>query len=98
VKNLAKSIGYLPCNSVQTSVSNQEIIPATPTNWTVKYYIKKISLYNIQECTLIFEDRLGIHEQILFAGQGFHMSYEDPEITSLKIKENNIQYTYLMVY
>jgi hypothetical protein len=97
--NLLKNTRYLTTNSIQTSVANQEIIPTPPITWTVVYKIKKLSFYNVQACNIIFEDAEGdTHNQYLYAGQGFNIDYNDPEILSFKIVQNNINYTYVMVY
>ncbi len=95
---MTKGTSYITSDSIKISVANKEIIPDPPDNWTVPYKIRKMSLYNKQACNVIFEDIHGTYNQFLSAGQGFFIGYNDPEILSLKIQQDDIEYNIMMVW
>lgn len=89
------SNGYLASSDMQISTENYEIVPPKPEKWTVGYRIKKLSLDNIEECTVIINDITTVK---LKAGQGFEMSYNDPPIRSFVIKEEGISFNFIAAY
>lgn len=84
--------GYLGSSNIQSSVAGREIIPASPSNWTGGYRVRKLSFDNEQNCTIILNGTTTI---FLKAGLGFEMDYEDASITSFVIVESGINYTWI---
>lgn len=83
---------YLGSTKLEVSKANKEIIPDSPSEWTMGYKLKKFSLLNESDCTLIVNG----NELFLKANQGF--SNEDAAIESVKIKENGINYNWVGTY
>lgn len=80
------------------SVANEEIIPKKTEigdGYNRPIEFKKFSMYNKDDCTIIINDE---REIFLFAGLGFNISLEEESITSLKIKEDGVAYTYVAGY
>jgi len=93
--NYFSPTGYLSSASLQTSVANAEIIPAVPVSWTLPtYVIRKMNIMNYSACTLIVNGQ----ELFLTANLGFQIDTTDVPVTSLKIKESSITYTYFLEY
>ena len=87
----AKIIGS---KNIETSESNREIIPDAPDNWTMPLRLKKFSLMNYDDCTLIINNE----ELFLKANQGFNVGYDETYIESAKIKESGIEYNWIGAY
>lgn len=83
---------YLGSNQLLTSVSNKEIIPDAPSNWTMGYELSNFSIMNYDDCTLVINDI----ELFLKSNQGF--STDIGTTVSVKIKEDGIQYNWIGVY
>lgn len=91
--------GYLASDALKTSTSNQELVPLKPLNWSFGYKIRKLSFDNAeQECRVIVVADGKTTTAFLKAGQGFEMGYDDPPITSFKIVESNIKYTWIATF
>lgn len=84
--------GYKGSPNLQTSVSNQEIIPDKPADWTMGYMFYRFSFYNDQECHILINN--DTEAKYLRAGQGFESTSEDTPIFSFKIIENSITYNW----
>lgn len=89
-----KSVKIIGSESIETSESNHEIVPDAPENWTVPMRLRKFSLMNYGDCTLIVNGE----EIFLKANQGFATSYDDVRISSAKIKETGIEYNWIGAY
>lgn len=83
---------YLGSNQLLTSVSNKEIIPNAPSNWTMGYGLSNFSIMNYDDCTLVINDI----ELFLKSNQGF--STDIGTTVSVKIKEDGIQYNWIGAY
>lgn len=86
--------GYLGSDQLETSSSNQQIIPNPPSDWTDGYNLIKFSFDNKQDCTVI------VNGETIFlsSGEGFNTDKDDPPITSFIIKEAGIPFTWASVY
>lgn len=87
--------GYLGSPSIQTSVANQEIIPASPANWNIPYSLYKFSLINYSDCTLLLNDKTQL---FLKAYQGFSSCETDAPIYSVKFLEDGIRHNWIGAY
>lgn len=87
--------GYLGTSEIETSVSNQEIVPTSPSDWTVKYDIHKLSFMNYDETNIIINGTTNI---LLSANEGFEMSYQDAPIHSFVIVNPNVKYKFIASY
>ena len=87
--------GYLGTSRVETSSANQEIIPASPSDWTVKYQIHKFSFINYDETNVIINGTTNI---LLGVNEGFEMSYQDAPIYSFVIVNPNVRYKFIASY
>lgn len=84
---------YLGSSSLQTSIAMQELAPEKPSHFTVPYHIRKLSFRNDEhDCTVILN---GETEIFLKAGDGFEIGYDDPPITSFKIKESGVNFRFI---
>ena len=92
---MAKGNGYLGTSSIQTSKTNQELIPNAPENWTIGYKLVKFSFSNEQDCTVIINKGVTL---FLKAGQGFEVGHDDAPITSFVIKEASITFNWIGMY
>lgn len=90
-----RSSGYLGSSEIQTSKANHEIIPNSPSNWTVGYSLKKFSFDNSDECTVIINKDARI---FLKAGQGFEIGYQDTPIHSFVIVESGVKFNWIGGY
>jgi len=89
--------GFIGSATILTSVANQEIIPdPDPSlNWTQGYKLAKVTLLNYSDCTVKINNGLPI---FLKSYQGFNTDGTDALITSLKIVENGILYSFMGSY
>ena len=87
--------GYIGSDSIQTSVANQEIIPASPLGWTHGYSLYKFSFINDQDCTIKINNGNPI---FLRMNQGFNTEKEDAPITSFKIVEGQKTFSWIGAY
>lgn len=88
--------GYIGSPEVQTSVANEEIIPLTPENWTrERYKIVRFSFRASQDCSIKVNEG-----NIIFieAGKEFSIDEDIPAITSFKIQESGIEFTWAGVF
>ena len=83
---------YLGSNNIETSVANQEIIPESPSDWTVKYSLYKLSLINYQDTNIIINGKTSIY---LKAEQGFESEITDPRIYSFVIVDAGVDYQWI---
>jgi hypothetical protein len=88
-------IGYLGSSSLQTSTANAEILPSSPSDWTIPYNFYKFSFKNDQDCHIIIN---GGNQIFIRANQGFEMDEMDKPITSFKIAESSITYNWVGTY
>lgn len=79
--------GFKGSPSIQASVAGQEIIPSG-----YKFY--KFSFQTYASCTIIVNGE----EIYLIGGNIFETEPEDAEISSFKIKEPNISYSWMGAY
>ena len=86
--------GYIGSASLETSVANVEIIPTPPSSlgWTINYKLYKFSFINTQACTIKINNGDPIFLQ---ANQGLNIDQNDKEITSLKVCENNVNFSWV---
>lgn len=89
-----KSTKIIGSKNIETSVANREIVPDAPANWTIQMRFKKFSLMNYGNCTLIVNGE----EIFLKSNQGFNTDYDDAMISSVKIKENGVEYNWIGAY
>jgi hypothetical protein len=82
--------GYKGSSALQTSVANQEILPAKPTGWTIPYSFYKFSFKCKEDCTIIVNG-----EEIFWEAGVFEISETDAPITSFKIKQTGIHFTWV---
>jgi hypothetical protein len=82
--------GYKGSVALQTSVANAEILPAKPVGWTVPYNFYKFSFECDSDCTMIVNGE----EIFLRANRVWSIDSEDKPITSFKIKEPNLTFTW----
>ena len=85
---------YKGSATLKTSVANAEILPTPPITDTLPYSFRKLSIMNFTACTLIAN---GV-EIYLSANLGFSIDESDIPLTSLKIKEGSITYTWFGEY
>jgi hypothetical protein len=88
--------GYIGSSDLQTtSTTNTECIPSPPSNlnWTQGYNIYKFSFMNYDtNCHIIINNGNPI---FLKANLGFEMDEDDKPITSFKIVESGITYSFI---
>ena len=89
------SLGYLGTDEVKTSTANQEIIPPSPTDWTVGYRIYKLSFMNYDATNIIINGTANI---LLDANEGFEMTYLDAPIHSFIIVNPDVKYKFVASY
>lgn len=87
--------GYLGSEIPETSKSMQEVIPKSPEGWTEPYRLKSMQVLNSQDCTFVINEEASVFS---YAGDGLYIGSDCPPITSLKIKESGIDYTWMGVY
>lgn len=85
--------GYVGSPNLQTSTSNQEIVPSSPSGWTIPYKLYKFSFSNTnQDCHVKIN---GGDQIFITSGQGFEMDENDAPITSFIIVESGITFNFL---
>lgn len=80
------------------SKANEEIIPKKTEigdGYNRPIEFKKFSFFNKNDCTIVINNE---REIFLFAGLGLNISLEEESITSLRIKEDGVAYTYVAGY
>ena len=87
--------GFISSKGLETSLTNQELIPSPPDNWTMGYKIYKFSFINDMNCTCVIN---GNYTVFLRAGQGFSTSEVDAVITSFRIVESGVKYNFVGAY
>lgn len=92
---MRKGNGYLGTSKIEVSTVNQEIIPESPSHWTVPYSIYKMSFLNRQDAVILINGETEIY---LEAGQGFEMNEIDAPITSFIIKTGSVNYTFIAAF
>ena len=91
---MIKGTKYLGTSKIEISVANKEIIPDSPSHWTMGHRLYKFSIMNYADCTLIINGT----ELFLKANQGFSSDKNDASITSVKIKESGIEFNWIGAY
>ena len=92
---MVQGSGYLGSSALETSVAGQEILPSPPAIWTNVYKFYKFSFINNSDCTVIINSGSPI---FLRAYQGMNVSQNDKEISSFKIVENGIKFSWMGAY
>ncbi len=87
--------GYLGSKMPEISKEMQEIIPRSPEGWTEPYVLTSMQVLNNQDCTFIINEETSVFS---YAGYGLYIGSDCPPVTSLKIKESGIDYTWMGVY
>lgn len=87
--------GYLGSSGIETSTSNQEVIPAKPVGQTVDYVFRKFAFYNIEATQVIINNGDPIY---LDERQGFSIDVLDAPIKSFKIVSSGVKYNWIGMY
>lgn len=90
------SNGYLGSPAVLTSISNQEVVPLCPENWTRdRYLMLEFSFINYNPCKIRINNGETIY---LDSEQGFESKIGKPKIESFVIVESGTKFSWLGVY
>lgn len=87
--------GYLGSKQIETSIAGKEILPDAPEGWTNGYSLIRFQIRNDQSCTFLINDTTKVFSR---SGEGFIMGQKDPEITSVRILEDEVTYNWAGVY
>jgi hypothetical protein len=88
--------GYIGSSSIQTSTSNQQIIPTPPSNWTLGYNCYKFSFVPLSSCSVQINNGQPIY--IDADSGGFYTDHIDAPIWSFVVIESNIQFYWMAAY
>lgn len=90
------SNGFLGSNEIKTSITNQEVVPASPEGWTRdRYLLYKLSFINYDPCRISINGGNPIH---LNSEQGFESSIEDAKIDSFVIVDSGVRFSWIGSY
>lgn len=87
---ISKGSYYMGSETMLTSVSNEEIIPETPSNWTRdRYSYYRFDFMNLEDCTIVINDGGKI---FLPSGCGYSIDENAPTVRSFKIIESGVNF------
>lgn len=80
-------------DGVKTSKAEENIIPATPEDWTYRNYsFYEFQIMNYEDCHISVNDG---EYFFLKANRGIYTTVNDPKVVSVKFKEGSITYEWI---